>query len=104
MCVWSTDGAAITPMTPVGGYGSRRSPGRQKLFLPQRAGRIGWPKSFLAGTLGENLVIIPPIFRLFRRLDLDQPQIVHHQAVLAQLAVAGEKVLDRFFPHLCRPL
>ena len=47
---------------------------------------------------------IPRIFRVFRLLHLHQHQVVHHQIVLAQLAVAGEEILDRLLAHLRRHL
>src|SRR4029077_18772914 len=58
-------------------------------LLHQRTFRIGRAECVLSGNLRQDLVIVPRIFRLFRRLDLHQHQIVHHQIVLAQSAVAG---------------
>src|SRR5947208_17149756 len=64
--------------------------------------RIEWAERFIAGDLGEDLIIVPRIFRFFRLLDLYQPQVMHHQIDLAQFAVAGEEILDRLFADLRR--
>src|SRR5215813_15588330 len=69
-------------------------------LLHQRAGRIGRAKCPFARNRGEYLVVVPRIFAFLRRLDLHEPEIMHHQIVLAQPAVAGENILDRLFPHL----
>src|SRR5262245_55963532 len=66
-------------------------------LLHQRAGRIGRAKCPFARNRGEYLVVVPRIFAFLRRLDLHEPEIMHHQIVLAQPAVAGENILDGLF-------
>src|ERR1700722_19097897 len=64
------------------------------LFLHQGAGRIGGPERLVARNVGDDLVVIPRRLRLLRRLHLHEQEIVHHQAILAQRAVAGEEDHD----------
>jgi len=68
--------------------------------LDQGTGRVGRPERLVSRDVREDFVVIPWILRFLRRLDLDQDEIVDHQIIVAQLAVAGEEVLDRGFPHL----
>src|SRR5262249_40217407 len=73
-------------------------------LLHQRTVRVRWTERLLAGDGGEDLVIVPRRLALLGRLHLHQPEVVHHQIVLAQLAVAGEEILDRLLAHLGRGL
>src|ERR1700759_897012 len=70
----------------------------------QRAFRVRRTERILAGDGREHLVIIPRILALLRSLDLHQPEIMHHQIVLAQLAVAGGEIIESRFPPLLLPL
>src|SRR6201996_9833896 len=69
-------------------------------LLHQRTLRVRRPERFVARDGREHLVIVPRILALLGSLDLYQPEIMHHQIVLAQLAMTGEEILDRLFPHL----
>src|SRR5258708_29659801 len=42
----------------------------EELFFHQRTFRIGRTERILSGDLRQDLVIVPRIFRLFRRFDL----------------------------------
>ncbi len=68
--------------------------------LDQRAGRIGRAERLLAGDMRQDLEVVPRIFRVLRLLHLHQQQVVHHQIVFAQPAIAGEEILDRRLAHL----
>src|SRR5579883_3673365 len=87
-------------------YGSWRSPGRQ--WHLQRDYRLTSSPSHMPGQAGRRprrpkswrgSCIVPRIFALVGLLDLDQPEVVHHQIVVAELAVAGEEILDRLLAH-----
>ena len=53
----------------------------------------------VAGNGREQLVVVPAAFGFRRLLDLEQIHVVHHAAVLADLAVLGEHVVDRRVLH-----
>src|SRR5579863_1318235 len=75
-----------------------------------RNGEKNWPSGFLlhqrtarqferlegltAGDGREQLVVVPAAFRFRRLLHLEQIHVVHHAAVLANVAVLGEHVVD----------
>src|ERR1700737_4310263 len=64
-------------------------------LLHQRTRRIGRAERILAGNFCEDLVVVPWVFGFFRLLDLDQHEVVNHQVILAESAVAGKEILDR---------
>src|SRR5262245_27480940 len=90
-------GASVSAAPP-----SEASIDRPELLLHQRAGRIGWAERLVARDVRHDLVVVPGLLRFLRLLDLHQDQVVHHQAVLAQPAVAREEVVDRMRAHLGR--
>src|SRR6478672_12310515 len=66
------------------------------LFFDQRTATfLQRPKGLVARNSGEQFVHIPGSFRFGRRLKLHQIHVVHHAAVLADMSVLGEKIVDR---------
>ena len=72
--------------------------GRHFFTSGQREASSGWNAS-LPGIVAKQLVIIPARLGFRRLLDLEQIHVVHHAAVLADLAVLGEHVVDRRLLH-----
>src|SRR5438128_2532482 len=77
-----------------------RSPRRRcgkldHLLFDNRTSRIGRPECLVAVDVGQDLVVVPRAFRLFRTLYLHEQEIVHHQPVLSQTAVAREEIVHR---------
>src|SRR6476619_7623540 len=73
---------------------------RPFLFFHQRTARsFQRLERFVAGDRRQQLVVIPARLRFRRLLDLEEIHVMHHAAVLADLAVLGEHVVDRGFLH-----
>src|SRR3954470_5745271 len=58
------------------------------------------PKRLIARDRRDELVQVPFARRLRRLLEAHQVHVVHHAAILAQLAAVGEEVVDRRLAHL----
>src|SRR5262245_1020256 len=66
------------------------------LFFDERTATLSQrPEGLVARNSGEQFVHIPGPFRFGRRLKQHQIHVVHHAAVLADMSVLGEKVVDR---------
>jgi hypothetical protein len=75
-------------------------PGRP-LLLDERALALGErPERLVARDRPEDLEVVPGRLGLLGRLDLHEVHVVDHPAVLADLSVLGEEVVDRRRLHL----
>src|SRR5262249_19478906 len=63
------------------------------------AGLSEWTKGLIAGDGAEDLVIIPWLGGLGRRLHLREQHVVHKAAVLAHMAVLDVEIVHRQLAH-----